>query len=238
MSEDKIYANGDSDNVNAFEFNQDVVDVFEDMIGRSVPHYLENLDEMVALALHAFQKGSNVYDLGCSKGALSLPLALPLSKLDGTVYAVDNSPDMIAAIRSKCGALPIHVLCQTVQETEIQNASVVILNYVLQFIPQAERIDILQRIYDGMLPGGVLLFSEKICHADPVLNQTFIDRHHAFKKANGYTLLEISRKRQALEDVLIPETLQAHMDRLQQVGFQVAEVWDQHYNFVSIYCRK
>jgi len=237
MSKDNIYAD-DGRPVDAFRFNQEVVDVFEDMISRSVPHYIDNLEELVALSLDAYQAGTRIYDLGCSKGALALPLALAIRQLNGEVIAVDNAPAMIAALKAKTGTLPIRGQCQTIQETSIENASVVILNYVLQFIPREERINVLERIHNGLTPGGILLLSEKICHPDPTLNQVYIDRHHAFKKANGYSLLEISRKRQALEDVLVPETLNAHLERLRAVGFTVADVWDQHYNWVSIYCRK
>ena len=236
MSKDNIYAD-DGRPVDAFRFNQEVVDVFEDMISRSVPHYIDNLEELVALSLDAYQAGTRIYDLGCSKGALALPLALAIRQLNGEVIAVDNAPAMIAALKAKTGTLPIRGQCQPYRKLD-RKCLCSDSNYVLQFIPREERINVLERVHNGLTSGGILLLSEKICHPDPTLNQVYIDRHHAFKKANGYSLLEISRKRQALEDVLVPETLNAHLKRLRAVGFTVADVWDQHYNWVSIYCRK
>jgi tRNA (cmo5U34)-methyltransferase len=237
MQDDNLYAKPRSE-VDAFQFNQEVVDVFEDMIARSVPHYLENLEELVALAAKAYQPGTRVYDLGCSKGAVSLPLALKIKALNATIIAIDNAEAMIASVRAKIGKLPIEARCENVQDIAIERASVVILNYVLQFISPDERTDILENIYAGLTPNGVVLISEKITHDDPEMARIYIDRHHAFKKANGYSLLEISQKRQALEDVLVPESLDAHIERLKRIGFQVVDVWDKHYNFVSLYCRK
>ncbi len=237
MNDDDIYSEP-REAVDAFQFNREVVDVFEDMIGRSVPHYLDNLEELVALAAKAFQPRSRVYDLGCSKGAIALPLALKLQALEARLIAVDKSGDMIASLREKIGKLPIEARCEDVLDVEIEHASVVILNYVLQFISPDERDKVLQNIYAGLVPGGIVLISEKITHDDPAMARIYIDRHQAFKKANGYSLLEISQKRQALEDVLVPESLDAHLERLKAIGFSIVDVWDKHYNFVSLYCRK
>jgi len=130
--------------------------------------------------------------------------------------------------------LPVELHCSDMQNATIENASVVALNFTLQFIPPAERDAMMQRIADGLLPGCALILSEKVTFDDPVLSQLHIDMYHNFKRANGYSDLEISQKRTALENVLIPDTLETHAERLKKVGFTSSSVWFQCFNFASI----
>lgn len=116
----------------------------------------------------------------------------------------------------------------------IENASVVVLNFTLQFIPVEERLALLQRIYQGLKPGGALILSEKLAFEDETQDRFHIESHHDFKRSNGYSDLEISQKRSALENVLIPETLAEHQQRLEQAGFEFVEKWFQCFNFVSM----
>ena len=130
------------------------------------------------------------------------------------------------------------MLCADIRDISIENASVVVLNFTLQFIPTADRLAFLQKINQGLLPGGILILSEKLKFDDNRQNALQTDMHHLFKKAKGYTDLEISQKRTALENVLIPETFGLHQQRLQQAGFSSAEVWFQYFNFASIIALK
>ena len=130
--------------------------------------------------------------------------------------------------------LPVELHCEDMQNATIENASVVALNFTLQFIPPSERDAMMQRIANGLLPGCALILSEKVTFDDPVLSQLHIDMYHNFKRANGYSDLEISQKRTALENVLIPDTLETHAARLKNVGFKSSSVWFQCFNFASI----
>jgi tRNA (cmo5U34)-methyltransferase len=113
-----------------------------------------------------------------------------------------------------------------------------VLNFTLQFIPIADRLAFLQKINQGLLPGGILLLSEKLKLDDDKQNTLQADMHHQFKKAQGYSDLEISQKRTALENVLIPETFSLHQQRLQEADFSSAEVWFQYFNFASLIALK
>ena len=86
----------------------------------------------------------------------------------------------------------------------------------------------------GLVDQGVLILSEKIQFSDERSEQLFVDLHHDFKRGNGYSDLEISQKRDALEHVLIPETIEAHRERLLAAGFSRVETWFQCFNFVSL----
>jgi tRNA (cmo5U34)-methyltransferase len=129
---------------------------------------------------------------------------------------------------------PVEVRCEDIRNVEIADASVVVLNFTLQFIPPEGRLDLLQRIYTGMRPGGVLILSEKVRFEDGHLDELLSDIHHDFKRAHGYSDLEISQKRTALENVLVPEAIPTHRDRLTEAGFASVDVWFQCFNFMSM----
>ncbi len=237
MQRDDIYALPQAQVVD-FAFSAAVADVFPDMIRRSVPGYETVINLLGVIARHFVQADTRVYDLGCSLGAATLSIASQV-KVAGVRYiGVDNSAAMI----SRCEQiLQRHLLpqtfavhCQDIQATELHNASVVVLNFTLQFLKPAERLAMLEKIYAGLRPGGVLILSEKIRFAAEVEQTLLNDLHLEFKRANGYSELEISQKRSALENVLIPDTVDIHRERLQQAGFAQVSQWFQGLNFVSL----
>jgi len=233
---DRLYAD-QSDSVEPFRFDERVARVFPDMIARSVPGYATVLGTVGLIAARFAQPASTCYDLGCSLGAVSRALRPALAGKAGRIVAVDNSPAMLEAARHSvpaAGEPPIEFVLADVRDAAIADASVVVLNYTLQFVPPADRLDLLRRIRSGLRPGGVLILSEKICFPDPALDGVMTAAHEAFKQANGYSALEISRKRAALERVLVPETLDAHRERLAAAGFRGSEVWFQCLNFASL----
>jgi tRNA (cmo5U34)-methyltransferase len=239
MKPDKVFAQSRPKG-EQFQFNQEVVDVFDDMLKRSIPYYQNNLVLQLELATRYHQLETQVYDLGCSQG--NFCLALAQQKPDISIVAVDSSTPMIEALRQRSteGSTGnnIECRCQPIQETKIQNASVVALNYTLQFIPPKERAPILGEIYNGLIPQGVLLLSEKMTHKDSSVVDLEWDFYRRFKRQQGYSELEISQKREALEKVLIPEPLETHLQRLQAIGFQTIEIWSKWFNFTSLICWK
>ena len=222
-----------------FVFDEKVASVFTDMINRSVPGYATILSMIGVLSARYGKPGSNIYDLGCSLGGASLAMAHQIPHRDYQLFAIDNSPAMVNRLQKalaapESAALPVNVVCEDVCETRISNASVVVLNFTLQFIAPAKRAALIQKISDGLRPGGILILSEKLRFPAPALNDLFIDLYHEFKLARGYSELEVSQKRAALENVLIPETINDHKQRLQEAGFQSCDVWFQCFNFASM----
>lgn len=239
--QDVIYAKPHEKIVD-FEFNEDVACVFPDMIRRSVPGY-GNLITMTGLLAEEYaQSGSNIYDLGCSLGAASLSMRRRIPHHDCHIIAVDNSNAMTercrANIAEDISPIEVDVICSDIRDLTFERASVVVLNFTLQFLPAEQRLSLLKKIHAGLLPDGVLMLSEKIVFED-ANESTLQDKLHlAFKKANGYSELEISQKRSALENVLIPETLSQHHSRLKQAGFLQSNTWFQCFNFASILAQK
>ncbi|MFT5887612.1 MAG: tRNA (cmo5U34)-methyltransferase [Zhongshania sp.] len=232
---DKLYASPHAD-LARFAFDEHVVEVFPDMIQRSVPGYSTIIAMTGVMAGRYAQDGSDCYDLGSSLGASTLSMARELQGRDCKIIGVDNSAAMIERCREYTTNSPctIELRCEDIQRTAITNASVVVLNFTLQFVPADQRANLIQHIFDAMRPGGILILSEKIRFADSHLQDLNTDLHHAFKRANGYSELEVAQKRNALEDVLIPETLSEHQQRLRDAGFRSIDAWFQCFNFASL----
>lgn len=221
-----------------FAFDESVTRVFPDMIRRSVPGY-GNIVTMIGLLADRYgATGSNLYDLGCSLGASTLSMRRCLGNRDCTIIAVDNSSAMVEGCRANVAAasegVPVDLRCEDIRNVAITNASVVVLNFTLQFIPPEHRLELLRDIRSGMRPDGVLILSEKLVFDSPEEDEFQRTLHLDFKRANGYSELEISQKRTALENVLIPETLQQHQQRLGEAGFSRSHLWFQCFNFASI----
>lgn len=224
--------------VGEFIFDQKVVDVFPDMIERSVPGYSTIIHMIGYLAERYAQPSSHCYDLGCSLGAASLAMAQKIKKENVKIIAIDNSVEMIAGCKNnlsdKVPGTDIQFICEDILQSDIKSASVCVLNFTLQFIQPELRTEFLKKIHAGMLPGGILILSEKLSFADKNHDNLVTDLHHYFKKTNGYSELEIAQKRNALENVLVPESLTTHQQRLLQVGFNTADLWFQCFNFASL----
>lgn len=232
-NKDRVFAKSLSE-VKAFEFNAAVADVFQDMISRSVPGY-QLLLQMIGLYADIFvQDHSQVYDLGCSLGEAAKLVARQSSANDTRIIAIDNASSMIEKCRlNDDPGSGIEWRCEDIQQSPIENASMVILNLTLQFLAPHSRKELLERIYQGLNPGGVLVLSEKVSFDDDSESDRMIELYHAFKKVQGYSDLEISQKRTALENVLIPDNNNEHLQRLKAVGFDEVYECFRCFNFVS-----
>lgn len=220
-----------------FSFDEKVASVFSDMIQRSIPGYKTILKQLGIFSSQFSQENSNYYDLGCSLGAATLAMRQNINKPGGKIIAVDNSAAMIERCQHHVLSFnfltPVEFHCCDLQDIDIENAAIVTLNFTLQFIAPEDRQVIINRIYQGLKPGGLLFLSEKLSIEDEKMNAFLIDAHHQFKRNNGYSDLEISQKRTALENVMIPDTANCHINRLQQAGFPHVSQWYQNLNFAS-----
>ncbi|EED36599.1 methyltransferase, putative [Luminiphilus syltensis NOR5-1B] len=221
-----------------FTFNDDVAGVFPDMIRRSVPGYSTVIAMTGILAARHARPHTRIYDLGCSLGASLMAAGKHVAPLPCELVGVDNSSAMITRCRAALDAaglaLPTTLIEGDICDVPIDNASVVIMNYTLQFVPLDARTALLRRIREAMNPGDALILSEKIELTEPAMNDLMIDHYHDFKRAQGYSDLEVAQKRQALENVLIPESREIHRERLAHAGFSHSDVWFQCFNFASL----
>lgn len=228
-----------------FTFNEDVVRVFPDMIKRSVPGYPTIVENTGVLAAQFAQSHSTLYDLGCSLGAVTQAMRRHVSHSGCKVIAVDNSAAMVQRCREHLNAqdamfqelLPVDVIEADILSLPLEPTSLVALNFTLQFIAPEQRLQLLQNIRHALLPDGALILSEKLRFNDPAEHELLNDLHLAFKRANGYSELEIAQKRRAIEKVMLPDSLEEHRERLYSAGFSQVVVWFQCFNFASLIAR-
>jgi len=203
-----------------------------------VPGYQTIINLCGELAARFVQADSNCYDLGCSLGASSLAIRQQIQQPGVSIIAVDNSAAMLARcqtlLQSDQAATAVELVEADICDIEINNASLVVMNFTLQFIAIEKRQALLEKIYAGLNPGGCLVISEKLLFEPESLNQLLSELHHQFKSAQGYSDLEISQKRDSLENILIPETLETHINRIKACGFNSASPWFQCFNFASL----
>ena len=223
--------------VEGFTFDKTVASVFPDMIQRSVPGYSTVVAISGVLAQRFSQANTTLYDLGCSLGASSFAMARNAAP-GCELVAVDSSAAMLKQLATILSGqellIPVNTMHADICDIVISHASVVALNYTLQFVVVDKREALLKNIHDGMVDGGVLILSEKIKFPSNDVDELFVELHHDFKRANGYSDLEVSQKRDAIENVLVPESLDVHRARLTACGFSRVEVWFQCFNFASL----
>lgn len=244
MKRDAIFQKGAS-RWRDFEFNAEVAAVFDDMLVRSVPFYLEQQFMITEIGRKFWQPGSDIYDLGCATAVtlINLCRAIPDS---ARFIGYDNSPAMLDQARKKiesqdlASRIELHLgdLNENLDLLPLTNASVVTLCWTLQFVRPLRRDELIQWIYRGLVGGGVLVVTEKILTNSGPMNRFFIEFYYDFKARNGYSGEEIMRKREALENVLIPYRLEENLELFRRNGFEIVETFFQWYNFAGFLCVK
>ncbi|MFO7830469.1 MAG: carboxy-S-adenosyl-L-methionine synthase CmoA [Desulfuromonadaceae bacterium] len=243
MSEDNIYSTLHP-RISPFEFNENVVRVFDDMLLRSVPLYRETLLRQAQMAAHYHAEGGRIYDLGCSHGNFGITLHQLMHERPFELVGIDPSAPMLERYRQRLEDVPLapgqkfSLLQQPAQEVDYASCSVVVANLTLQFMPLEVRGQLLRRLCSALEPGGVLLLSEKVEDKEPFIAELEREWYYSFKRENGYSELEISQKRDALEDVLVPETCETHIERLHACGFTYVTTWIKWFNFAGFLCIK
>lgn len=238
---DKVFDHGGK--MSDFTFNQEVASVFDDMVSRSVPYYEEMQRMTVELVGDFARDGSNLYDIGCSTGTTLAMIDRRIEGIDATLVGIDNSKEMLVKAEEKLGQLGMHhpfeLKCIDIHKRlPIENASVVTMLLTLQFARPLYREKIVRRIAEGTNKGGCLLLIEKITSEETTFNRLFIDHYYDFKRRNGYSELEISQKREALENVLIPYRVEENVELLKVAGFRHVEMFFRWYNFCGMIAMK
>lgn len=223
--------------VSEFEFNEAVASVFDDMVERSIPNYHEIHKIIGDLCRRAYKSGK-IYDLGCSTGTTLRLIGEVFRKMDREVpqmIGIDNSDPMLEKARIKLEshglANKVELLNKDLNKIELDPCGMVIMNYTLQFLPMEERLGLVKKVYDSLDEGGIFVLAEKIICHDESVDQLLIDLYYDFKRRNGYSEMEISQKREALENVLMPVTPTDQISMLKEAGFNKCEMIFRWYNF-------
>lgn len=232
---DQVYSKAQTQIVD-FAFSEDVAAVFPDMIRRSVPGYETIIPVTGLIAARMLAPDTVAFDLGCSLGATTQAIAAQTEERV-QIVGIDNSKPMIeGAIKANQDPRISFIHADAMSDTSIaqmRGARVIVMNFMLQFCEPGSRRPYLARILETMAPGGLLILSEKVMTTEPELHEFFDDTHQAWKKANGYSGLEVSQKRTALENVMRVDSEEAHLDRLEGVGFKPVRQWYKCMNWAS-----
>jgi tRNA (cmo5U34)-methyltransferase len=237
MGKDEVFRE-EIEKASDFKFGENVAKVFDDMVNRSVPYYGEIQRMMAELASNHAKEGTDVFDLGCSTGTTMIGMDTMVNP-DIRFIGVDDSQEMLDKCKSKLMEIgfsrPYELRCTDLgQGIKIENASVVVLCLTLQFVRPIYREQLLKNIYNGLNPGGVLILVEKILAEESSFNRDFIDYYYNYKRRNHYSEMEISQKREALENVLVPYKLSENITLLRDKGFAHCEVFFKWYNFAGL----
>jgi len=235
MNKDKVF---DKPIIKQFEFDEEVASVFDDMLNRSVPFYDEVLDLTTSFVLSYCEDNSIIYDLGCSTASTLINIANK-STTNLELIGIDSSEAMLnrAKEKSKAYGLDINFINDDIFKVDFKPSQVIISNYTLQFIRPLQREQLIKKIYDSLEAGGIFIFSEKVISDDKKLNKLFIDKYYEFKKDKGYSEFEISQKREALENVLIPYTYEENKKMVEDIGFKQFDClfkWINFSTFIAI----
>jgi len=244
MSRDQVFSDG-SKRGSDFVFNEEVAGVFDDMLVRSVPYYLEQQRIVQEAAAKFWKPNTVVYDLGCSTGTTVIGLARALGP-GARLVGYDNSEPMLERARENAEAagvadridFRVGDFNSDVAQLELDGGSVVTLCWTLQFVRLLQRDRLIHAIYEGLVDEGILMVTEKVLTNDSNMNRFFIDFYYDFKKRNGYSEEEILRKRESLENVLVPYRIDENFEMFRRAGFQIVETFFQWYNFTGFLCVK
>jgi tRNA (cmo5U34)-methyltransferase len=229
--------------VSDFTFNDEVAAVFDDMVSRSVPYYDEMQRMTVELVRDFAVDDSNIYDIGCATGTTMALIDHCIGDTKAMLVGIDNSKEMLKQADEKLTELgmrhPYELKCADIHKRmPVENASVVVMLLTLQFARPLYRERIVQRLCQGVRKNGCLLLIEKITSEDTLFNRLFIEHYYDFKRRNGYSEMEIAKKREALENVLIPYRLEENIELLKSAGFRQVEVFFRWYNFCGLIAAK
>jgi len=237
-SEDRLF---DSESApQRFSFNEEVAEVFDNMVTRSVPMYQDVTRAVVDWALEVYQPNTNIYDVGCSTGTTIDAICRRFDKygISGKFVGIDNSEAMVKRAKQKLQTWETnHVIdlkAQDAQAVNVENASLVVMNYTLQFIPIFHRLDLLKNIFAGMQKNGVFILAEKVKSSSNLIQKTTTRIYEQFKSDQGYSKTEIERKKEALDNVLIPLTFDKQIEMLKDAGFSHVEPMFKWNNFVTL----
>jgi len=222
-----------------FEFDESVALVFDDMLSRSVPFYDEVSKLVISLILKEQKEGKKVLDLGSSTAKFLLYLH---SKIDVKMQlkGLDNSKAMLDIAMQKCQAFGAEIELELADMLtyNYEAEDIIIANYTLQFIRPMQRIELIKKLYQSLNDDGVFIFSEKVVFEDKKLDKELIDIYYDYKKEQGYSEYEIAQKREALENVLIPFTIEENIQMCKKAGFSQISTLFQWANFVTFVAKK
>ena len=236
MSIDKVF---EGDIKSKFSFDESVASVFDDMLLRSVPYYKESQDAIIKILSARLGDCDKISDLGCSTGNILFEISQQIPK-NLKLIGIDNSKHMIKQAQKKNSAFGGDVMFieGDLLDVDFSDSDVILASYTLQFIRPLQREELVKKIYNSLKKDGIFIFSEKLISKDIRFDKEMIDIYHDFKRSKGYSNTEIAKKREALENVLIPYSEDENIAMMKNSGFKHCEVIFRWFNFATFVALK
>lgn len=235
--QDKIFLDPAKRKVD-FDFGEDVVKVFDNMLERSVPFYFEIQNMIADLANEFLVEGTTIYDLGCSTGTAMLFIYKRVGHKNYKMIGLDYSEHMLKKAKEKLDRASITnyelMHADLNRDISFENMSIAIMNLTLQFVRPLYRNSLISKIHNSLINNGCLILVEKVLCKNSKLNRSFIQIYSQFKERNNYSKTEIARKRESLENVLVPYRLEENLEMLRGTGFENVETFFRWFNFAGI----
>jgi len=221
--------------IKKWEFDEDVTEVFTDMLERSIPQYEVMRQSVFDLGRQFVQDETYIVDLGCSNGLALEPFVNWFMENNGYV-GYEISPPMLKKARERLEGTHAQIIEADLRNGlpySAYNPSLILSILTLQFIPMEYRQDLLYDCYQRLEEGGAFILVEKVLGDTAPINQAFIKQYLDLKADNQYTQEQIESKRRSLEGVLVPVTAKWNEDLLRQAGFRSVDCFWRFGNFAG-----
>jgi tRNA (cmo5U34)-methyltransferase len=204
-----------------WNFRGDVVQKFDDHVGKSVPLYESGHDLTVKLSDFFVKSDSTVYELGSSTGTLLRKLAeRHADRSDARFIGLEVEPDMVDHAKSAHADLSnIFFQVARAETYAFETSDFITAHYTMQFIAPKHRQTLFDRIYQSLEWGGAFVMFEKVRANDARFQDIFTTLYQEFKIGNGYTPGEVLSKTLSLKGVMEPFTSTANLDFMTRAGF-------------------
>lgn len=225
-----------------WSFNDDVANVFDDMLGRSIPGYENMRETVIRMISPIVTNGGHILDLGCSHGEM---IAKLIKDLGSSMYinyvGIDSSTAMVSRARTRfADDERVTIVHGNIADAEMQRLRYdsILSILTMQFIPVEHRQDILKQIYNALTPNGCFILVEKVLGESSIGQDHLVSVYHQMKKDNGYSEEQVEAKRISLQNVLVPLRASENIRMLKSAGFSVVQPFWQNLNFLGIYASK
>lgn len=218
-------------------FSFDTIRDFDKHIELSIPNYKHIWELINSISTYFIIENSNVYDLGCSTG-LGLKLLTLKNKLKNVKYiGYDISENLITEGTRNTNSFLIQKEDITNENITFPNASLILMIFTLQFLPNYKKESILTKIYNSLISGAGFIITEKTIIETGKIQDIFTFSYYDFKE-NNFTREQILSKQYDLRYIMKNNTETEIIGMLKKVGFRYIETFFQSLQFKGWICIK
>jgi tRNA (cmo5U34)-methyltransferase len=203
---------------------------FDNHINQSIRHYSDLWNDVLSMSQYFVEDYTNVVDIGCSTGKLLKAMIAQNTFAPMASYiGVEIEPDFYDVLdEDERNISNLHYEKTDIRSFRFNNCSLVTSIFTLQFMPQRDRQDVIDCIYNGLQKGGAFIFAEKTVAESPRIHEIRTFTYYDFKR-ESFTTDDIMDKERTLRHMMKPNTRSELIDMVNNAGFdQVDSFWQNH----------